>query len=235
MATAEDLTILALARCAEYSDSYPTARSVLYARLGERQQQLFAQAARTNREYFGVTAIGTLDASHAISLASLGDPAAANPTPAMELISRITVAATDGDPNAPAVGTEIRDVVGTDPHALPPRVTIRGGVIAPVGTDLDHVTQIAVDYSPRPFLVRPVDGNEAIELPEPFHALLVLDLARFNLRKMASISQEVRTVALAALQAEEQEAIANFNATIGTFTAAVERGRFTRTQGDTKQ
>src|SRR5271157_3831672 len=171
MQTVEDLTILALTRCAEYSDSYPTTRSVLYQRLGERQQQLFAAAARTNPEYFGVTAFGTLDANHAISLAGLGDPAAVPPVPAMELISRITVTANDGTVGAPAVGSEIHKVTISDPHALPPRVTIRGTDLRPVGTDLDHVTQIAVDFSPRPFLVRPVDGTEPIELPEPFHAL----------------------------------------------------------------
>lgn len=234
MATVEDIAIQAIARCAEYSDSFPTARSVLYRRIGVRQQQLFAAAARANPEYFGATADGTLDSTGLISLSTLGDPKATDPAPNMELISKILVSASQE--GAPDPGTEIHVVPITDPAAaLPPRLTIRGGVFEPVGDDLNGVTAIRVYYSHRPFRTDYSDGNTLIELPEPFHDLLVADAARFLLRKMATLSQEVRQVALAALQAEEQEALANFLQHVASFTMAVERGRFSRTQGDTKQ
>jgi hypothetical protein len=237
MSTVEELTIQALARCAEYGNDYPTTRSVLYRRLGVRQQQLFAAAARANPEYFGATALGTLDSNGAISLSTLGDPAAADPTPNMELLSRIEVAANDGSEGALDVGTEVHVVVVTDAlHAvLPPRVTVRGGVIASVGSDLAHVTQLFVYYSRRPFRLNYDDKATLVELPEPFQELLVIDLARFNLRKMASLTKEVRQVALAALDAEEQEGVANFIAAVQAFTSAVETGRFSRTQGSTRQ
>jgi len=235
VANVEDLTIQALARCAEFGNDYPQTRSVLYRRLGVRQQQLFAAAARTNPEYFGATAIGTLDSGGKISLASLGDPTATVPVEAMERIMRIEVAASSG--TAPAAGTEINVVAVTDAEsaALPPRVTIRGGTIAPVGSDLTGVTEILVYYARRPFRTNYDDKNTVIELPEPFQDLLVVDLARFTLRKMASLTKEVRQVALAALDAEEQEAMVNFLATVGAFTSAVERGRFGRTQVATGQ
>jgi hypothetical protein len=236
MATVEELTVQALARCAEYSNSYPTTRSVLYRRLGVRQQQLFSAAARANPEYFGATADGTLDGNGEIALATTGDPRATNPVPNMELISRVEVLASSGE-DAPAVGSEINVVAVTDAEAaaLPPRLTIRGGTFAPVGNDLAQVTQIRVFYSRRPFRLDYEDEATEVELPEPFHDLLILDLARFTLRKMASLTQEVRQVALAALDAEEQEGMANFIATVQAFTSAVETGRFGRTQGSTHQ
>jgi hypothetical protein len=235
MATVEDLTIQALARCAEYSDNFPVTRSVLYRRLGVRQQQLFSAAAHANPEFFGVIADGTLDISHRITTASMGDPLAVPPVPAIELISRIEVLASSGA-GAPAVGTEIHLVPVTDPNAaLAPRVTLRGGVFAPVGTDLDQVTQIRVFYSKRPFYLSPTDKSTPVELPEPFHDLLVVDLAKFMLRKMATLTQEVRAAALAALDVEEQEMAAGYLAHVKEITAAVESGRFGRTQGSTKQ
>jgi hypothetical protein len=234
--TVEDIAIQALARCAEFGGSYPTTRSVMYRRVGARQQALYAAAARANPEYFGAEAIGTLDAQKAISLASLGDPAAGDPVPNMELISKIEVAVSSGAGALP-VGTEIHVVPITDAMnaALPPRVTFRGGVIAQVGTDLATVTKINVYYSHRPFNLRPTDKAALIELPESFHELLVLDLARWLLRKASSVTKEVREVALAALEAEEKEELVNFLATVQAFTSAVERGRFSRTQGSTRQ
>jgi len=236
MATVEDLAIQALARCAEFGGNYPSTRSVMYRRLGVRQQQLFSAAARVNPEYFGLTADGTLDANKEISLANTGDRTAQNPVPNMELISRIEVLANDGSQGAPAVGTEINVVPITDTGAaLPPRLTIRGGTFAPVGTDFAQITQIRVFYSYRPFRFDPQDGTVTVELPEPFQDLLVLDLARFMLRKATTMTKEVREVALAALEAEEKESILNFEEHVDSFTKAVERGRFGRTQGNTRQ
>lgn len=235
-ATVEDLTIQALARCDEYGASYPSVHSVMYRRLGVRQQQLFSAAARINPEYFGLQADGTLDTNGEISLALTGDPDATSPVPNMELISKIEVLANDGSVDALPVGTEIYVVPITDlDAALAPRLTIRGGTFAPVGTDLATVTQIRVYYSYRPFRLEPDSESTPIELPEPFHDLLVVDLARFLLRKSASLTKEVRDVAMAALQTEEAESLANFLAHVKEFTSAVERGRFGRTQGSTKQ
>jgi hypothetical protein len=235
VSTVEELTVQALARCAEFANEYPQTRSVLYRRLGVRQQQLFAAAARANPEYFGATALGLLDSNGAITLSGMGDPAATDPVPNMELISRIEVAQSSGS-GVPAVGTEVNVVPVTDlDAALPPRVTVRGQVVAPVGTDLAGVTKLTVYYSHRPFGLRPTDGKVVVELPEPFQDLLVLDLARYLLRKAASLTREVRQVALAALDAEEQETLSNFIASVQSFTSAVERGRFGRSQGATRQ
>lgn len=236
MATVEDLAVQALARCAEFGDNYPTTRSVLYRRLGVRQQQLYAAAARANFEYFGRTADGTLDVNGQITLATTGDPSAINPVPNMEFIARVEVLATDADPLAPAVGTKINIVPITDQGAeLPPRITVRGGVFTPVGADFAHIKKIRVFYSHRPFRIPPTAGASDVELPEPFQDLLVVDLARFMVRKMTTLTKEVREVALAALKEEEDEAMGNFIASVKSFTAAAESGRFGRTQGNTYQ
>lgn len=234
MVTVEDLRIAALARCAEYGGEYPNTNSLSYQRIGERQQQLFAAAALTNPEYFGATADGVLDGQGAVDMGTMGDPSVADPVPAVELISRLEVAAISAGPLS--VGQEINVVPLTDVEAaLAPRVTVRGNIIRQVGTDLAGVTEVRLFYSHRPFVLRPQDGAVVIELPEPFHILLVLDLARFMMRKAASVEKEVRQVALAAFESEEKEAMDNFLAHVHEFTSAAERGRFGRTQGDTKQ
>jgi hypothetical protein len=114
-------------------------------------------------------------------------------------------------------------------------VTLRGGIIRQVGTDLAGVTSIRVYYSIRPFRVDPDDKNTVIRLSEPFHDLLVIDLAKFMLRKAATVPEAVRGVAMGALDAEETEALANFAAAVKEFTSAAEKGRFGRTAGATKQ
>ncbi len=207
----------------------------MYRRIGERQQQLFSAAARINPEYFGTYADGTLDANKAISFATMGDRNGVTAVPNPDLISRIEVLLSSGG-GAPAVGTEIHIVPLTDPDAaLAPRMTLRGGTLAPVSTDLAQVTKIRMFYSKSPFRVDAEDGGAAVELPEAYQNLLVLDLARYLLRKTASLTKEVREVALAALEAEEQESLAAFLAHVKELTSASERGRFGRTQGSTKQ
>lgn len=234
MATVEDLVIQALARAMEFGDTFPTTRSVMYRRLGVRQQQLFAAVARENPEYFGDSAIGTLDANGAIDIGLTGNPDAPDPVEAMEVISRIEVE--NKGTSALTNGQEINTVPLTDPDAaFAPRVTIRGNIIRQVATDLAGVTSIRVYYSKRPFRLDPDDKNTLIVLPEPFHDLLVVDLTRWLLRKAATVPEQVRTVALGALDAEETEGIGNFLAQAREYTSAVERGRFGRTAGATKQ
>jgi hypothetical protein len=164
----------------------------------------------------------------------MGDPNAADPVEAAEVISRIEVE--DPGTSGLVAGTEIAIVPLTDPSAaFPPRVTVRNGVIRQVDTDLAGVTSIRVYYSRRPFRIDDQDATRTIALPEPFQELLVVDLARWMLRKEATIPAETRQVALAALDAEEQEMLANFVATVKDATAPAERGRFGRTIGSTKQ
>jgi hypothetical protein len=234
VATVDELVDQALARALEFGDGFPSTRSLLYRRLGVRQQQLFATAARVNPEYFGTSTVRNVDPTGTVDLKTLGDPNAPNPVPAVETISRIEIA----DPGTSGLnpGTEINIVPLTDPDAaFPPRVTIRDGIIRQVGNELQGVTSIRIYYSRRPFRIGPTDGNREIELPEPFHELLVVDLARWMLRKQATIPTEVRQIALAALDAEEQEMLANFLASVKEITTPAERGRFGRTIGNTKQ
>lgn len=235
MATVEELVEQALARAMEFGQDFPATRSLLYRRIGVRQQQLFAVAARTNPEFFGDSAIGTPDANGAIDMGLMGDPDAADPVEAVEVISRIEIE--DPGTSGLTAGDEVNIVSLTDRDAAayPPRVTVRGNIIRQVGTDLANVTSIRVYYSVRPFRIDPDDGGVVVRLSEPFHDLLVVDLARWMLRKAATVPKEVREVALAALEAEETEGLANFLAQVEQYTSASERGRFGRTVGATKQ
>ncbi len=234
MATVEDLVEQSLARAMEFSDKFPATRSLLYRRLGVRQQQLFALAARTNPEFFGSCAIGTLDANKAINIGLTGDPNAGDPVEAMEFVSKIQVE--NPGTSSFAVGADVNLLLLTDPDAAyPPRVTLRGNVIRQVGTDLAGVTSIRVYYSVRPFRINPEDSATVVRLPEPFHDLLVVDLAKWMLRKTATLSKEVRTVAMEALNGEEAETLENFLEEVTNYTRGAERGRFGRTAGVTHQ
>lgn len=234
MATVEELVIQALARAMEFGDNFPATRSLLYRRLGVRQQQLFAAAARVNPYYFGDIAIGTLDAAGSIDINLSGDPEAADPVENMELISEVAIE--DPGTSGFAAGDEVHVVPLHDPEvAFAPRVTIQGHVIRQVGTDLANVVSIRLYYSRRPFRIDPDDAASPISLPETFSELLVVDVAKYLLRKAATIPQEVRQVALTALEAEEQEALGNFIEHVREFTAGAEKGRWGRTQGATKQ
>lgn len=229
--TIAEIVEAALARASDFGANFPSTRSVLYRRIGQRLQQLYAVAARTNPEYFGVSAVGTLS-SGAVSLSTTGDPDAGDPVFSPELITRVEIA--DKGTSAYTNGDEVFVVQRNDPGvAVAPRVTIRNGVIQQIGTDLTNVTSLRMYYSRRPFRLDGGDGALALDFPEAFQELLVVDLAKWLARKLAD--KENRGLALEALTAEETELLANFVAEVESYTSGVETGRFGRTVGATHQ
>ena len=233
--TVEDLVIQALSRAMEFGNGFPTTRSVLYHELGHRQQQLFAIAARWNREYFGDDAIGTLDGNGAIDAGLMGDPLAADPVEAIEAVSKVTVE--DPGTSGYAIGEKVHIVSLTDDEdaEIPPRMTYRGNIFRQVGTDLAGVVSIRVSYSQRPFVLGPSDKDTLVVLPEPFHDLLIVNLVQYLVRKTGSLAGDARQAALAVLDAEEKALMEGFESTVRGVTMAVEAGRFGRTTGATKQ
>ncbi len=232
MSTVNDLVTAALSRASDFGAAYPGSRSVLYRRLSNRLHQLYAVAARWNPEYFGVSAVGTLDAVDGVSFSTMG---ASGGTYAPELVSRVEIA--DKGTSSYTNGDEVNVVQlnDVDAAALAPRVTIRNQAIQQVGTDLALVTSVRLYYSRRPFRLAATDGDTTVDFPEQLEELLVIDLTRWVTRKATNPPLEQRAAALKSLDDEEQEMLVNFEQEVASFTSAAETGRFMRTAGQTRQ
>lgn len=203
--TTEDIAVLALARATEFTDHVPSTRSLMYRRIGVRQQQLFARAARVNPEYFGICATGVLEDMQA-DLADL-----VTPLEAADTVTKIEVA--NAGTSALSTGMEVRVVALSDPEAeLPPRCTIRNRVIRGVGNDLAGVVSVTIHYSRLPVRLTATDGAKEMELPEPHTELLVVDLAKDLIAKTVMLSPPDRTVALEVFSAEEEPLLLAFDA-----------------------
>lgn len=212
--TVEEIAIAALARALEFSNVIPSTRSVMYRRIGIRQQQLFARAAQINPEYFGICATGGLTDG----AADLNDMTP--PVESPETITRIEVDNGGTSPYAP--GQEIRIVSSADVMAeLPPRVTVRNRIIRQVGTDLVGVLAIRILYAKLPLAIGPTDGAVVIALPEPHAELLVVDLTKELVFKTLSMGAASRTAALEVLAAEETVLLDAFDRHVAQFVGAL--------------
>lgn len=208
--TAEEITLAALFRALEFTNTVPSTRSVLYRRIGVRQQQLFARAASVNADYFGICATGGLDDG----AADLGD--FAPPVEAPESITRVEIADPGSSPYDE--GTEIRVVPSTDVGVeLPPRMTLRNRVLRQVSTDLAGVLSIRVAYSRVPLAIGPADGAVTVQIPAPHDELLVVDLTKTMLTKGVDMDGAARGAALELLATEEAELLLAFDSHVASF------------------
>lgn len=216
--TIEEIAVQALARASEFSNSVPGARSTMYRRVGIRQQQLFARAARLNPDYYGVCATGALDTG-AVDLADL-----VAPVEAADSIMRIEIA--DAGASAYAAGQEVAVVPLADPDIEDaPRVTLRNRVIRGVGADLTGVTSLKVHYSRLPLAVAPTDAARVADLEEPHVELLVVDLAKYLVNKATGLQEVAQKAALAALDAEEHGLLDAFDGHVMEYVGSA-RARF---------
>lgn len=208
MLTCEEIAVQAMARVSELTDTYSKSRTLMYRRIGVRQQQLVLAATEANQDYFGTVATGTVDhaSGDRVDLADIADPV---PTP--EQVQRIEVEATDGNPAAPPIGKEIAVVpIGDVDAEDPPRATLRRQILKGVGTDLLHVDVVRVYYARQPMSYGPTHRNEITEIPTPHDELLVVDLALFLLNGARGIEKDERDRAVAQLASEEAGLLEGF-------------------------
>lgn len=199
MQTFEQIRRAALARLAEFSDKFPHGTEVPFRRIGIRQQQLFAEAARLNHEYAGECAIGTLE-DGAIDLREITAPVA---VPEIITLIRVNELAPDYDGDTLEVGQEVSVVAIDDPDGLFPRATLRNGVLKGYEAELDDVVSVEIFFPSRPEpTASDEDGTREVEIPDPHSELLVLDLAKDLCRKALDLGTD-RTAILALLGEEE--------------------------------
>lgn len=194
--TFEDVRQAALARLMEYGDRWPHGRSAPYRRIGVRQQQLYAMAARANPEYAGVCAIGGL--VNGVANFAAMEPPVLRP----EAITLVEIH--DPGESDYEVGQRITIVTADDPDGLAPRAFLRHRVLVGVANELAGVATIKVWY---PYIPEPAspdeDGSREVEIPDPYSELLVVDLARDYARKTIALEPDIRA-AIIRMQDEEE-------------------------------
>jgi hypothetical protein len=214
--TVQEIVEAALARAMEFSDKVPNTFSVSVGRMNQRHQQLFARIAERNRDYAGRDAELTLTAGAC-------DTADLDPLPMR--ISLVTI----DDPGSSSwpVGRPVKVVPVDDLDcALPPRMTLRDGILQQVGTDLQGVTSVRVWYAKRPADLE--SGADVPAMPAQYHELLVIDLAKSMIRKTIALNATSRKEILDVFTVEEEEVLADFDAHLRNFQYA-EVSRFGRT------
>ncbi len=213
--TVEEIAVAALSRAAEFSNKVPSTRSVIYRRIGVRQQQLFSHAARMNPEFYGICAVGTVT-SGALNLADM-----IAPVQAADTITRIDIEGVGT--SSYATGQEVRVVSLSDRDVEDaPRATLRNRVIRGVGTDLNLVASLKIHYSRIPIEVVPeTDTAREIDLEEPHTELLVVDAARQLIAKTMALDVSARTAVDAVLAAEEAALLANYEQHVREFAGSM--------------
>lgn len=202
---AEDVAVLALGRAIEFSPKVPSARSVMYRRIGIRQQQLFIHAAKLNPDWAGVKANAPpvlWEGVLALDLADLTECAS-------DLLTKIEISVPGT--SAYVAGQEVNIVSLVDPDvADAPRVLVRNRVIQAYNNELAGVTSLDIFYSRVPHALAPTDAATVIELYDPHSELLVIDLTRHLLQKTIVLNPSERTAAIAVLEAEEKSLLGEF-------------------------
>ena len=212
--TIEEIAQIALSRATQYTDEVSESRALLYARIGQRQQELFAMAGRISPDYFGVCATGAL-VGGALDLADIADPV---PTP--ELIQRIEIE--DRGTSAYASGAEVAPVALADASAaFPPRVTLRNRVLRQVGTDLAGVVSLCVHYSRIPAAIPPTGGSTAAELPAQYQMLLAIDAERDLYRRGVQNPVERQTL-MARATTDEEPLLQEFVAHVAGYAGSIQ-------------
>lgn len=170
-----------------------------YRRAGARQHELFTIAAGLNPARFGsVEAVTVTD----------GVGELPEDVEKIEQVEILDPGESDYEIGAVVEVVQLLDQASVDP----PRVTIRGGVVAQVADDLDGVDSLNVFYARQSAPIGAADLDAEIELPAGHQELLVYDLAKWLLRRDDTLTTERKSAAVGFMEAREQEAMALFTA-----------------------
>ena len=189
----------AMARALEFTPGVPSTPTLMLHRINVRQQQIAVHIANKEPEYLGRQATVALVAG-AYALSGLN--------PLHERITRVEVDGVGTSPYTQGDRVSIVPIMDVD-VALAPRMTLRDNVLTQVGTDMALVSTIRIYYSKR---FATVDGlTDVLEYPEQFHELSVVDLSKHLLRKTLGMKADERTAAIALLDEEEKDLLADLD------------------------
>lgn len=221
--TPDEIITSAQGVVSDYTDDYPTTKSVMYNRMNVRQRELFVAAGAWDREFYGVCVIATLDDTGAVNLAEMDGTANVY---AIEQIEQVRIE--DVGTSSLATGDRLNIVPSLDVDAhFSPRATIRSHVLEGVAGELDLVTSVKIFYARRPKDIDErgrIEGNKdvEVELTSPFDYLLVWDLARDLIRRTVRMEHELKAELLALMKESESEALAAFELHVKGFNWARE-------------
>ena len=177
--------------CTDFGVPWPTTNSVKYSRINQASMRLFSDAAKVDREYYGLSFRLSLDQNGCADLSKVGT-LTRNPQTgrlegafAIERIDDIRIA----EAKDPALVTKRVNVVplhDAEAHeAVGRRATLRSHVLEAFGDDLAGVTKVVVYYTRKPRAIGRdglVDGATEqipVELDPPWDWTLVWDLVAY--------------------------------------------------------
>lgn len=223
--TYAQIVLAALQRGTRFSLDFPKTHQVYYRRVAHRDGQLALHAVRINPAFNARS--DDADASDGrVNLRALPYGLAS--------IAALRV----GDPGTSRYqrGRRVAVVQPGDPRAaLPPRLYFEGEELVAVGDDLEGVATVSVFYTPLPHRAGEdaeggIDGEQEPFIPEPFHELLVIEVARTAGLALAQEGDASVAALLAALDAEEKTMLTDFDRFVATG-AGITASRFTRVPG----
>ncbi len=217
----EEIVRAALGIVTDFGDDFPTTRALMYRRISARQRELFVYIGTLDPEFYGEDIIAEL-ASGAVNIAALEQSGDVYPVEVVQAVRIHDAGSSEHD-----AGERVAIVSMDDVDAFfSPRVTFRSGVLRQVRSDLAGVASLLVSYSRRPRTIG-VDGSGEIELLEPFHELLVFDLAKDLVRRTVGLEGERKAAVVAMVDAAEQPLLEALTAHI-RHQAAQRDSRFAR-------
>jgi hypothetical protein len=195
--------------------------TLLWQRIAQRQQEIVAKAAEANRGYFLTEAVAFVDNSR-VELRTLMYEGASGSLEVslLDRIFRVEVEESGTSPWTP--GTEIHVVPVLDPGvAFPPRMVLVGSQLRAVGGDLQGVDHVRIFYQARPS-VQVAAETESV-LPDPYGELLVYDLAKFMLLRIARVKEEDEDPAYSMIRGLEKSLEAQFLEHVSRFALGQKR------------
>jgi hypothetical protein len=219
--TADEVVDQGLSRVAGMIDVPPLARGPMYRRVGDRQRELYAQAADENPERFGACATAQL----IDGMADLND--ITDPVPVPDRIQAVTIE--DPGTSAYAAGDLVNIVRVDDQGAeLPPRMLLRDGVLIGIQGDVDGVVSVQVHYPRLSDFFDLTDDTKEIELSPPYDRLLELDIAIWALDNDPNADPAAKQQKLAELRAEESGLVARWVSQVRNYGRHVSRFHWPR-------
>ena len=206
-------------------------KAVVYRRIDQRQRELFRMAAEIDSEFYGACGTITVRQTGPIAV-NLSASFPEGDVGQVDLV-RVKALGTYQNPNRAddnydervEVGDEITICSAYDaPAHLPPRATIRDGVLAPIDTDFGLENQrfgeLEVFYQRLP---RSISDDEDVDLAKPWDMLLVWDAARFMVAR-APEAEAQRVIAMA--KTEEAELLAQYRQHVASWSGVARSARF---------
>ncbi len=225
------------------SAAKPLPKALMWQRIDGRQRELFRVVAQVDPEFYGMCATVEVPSAGGIQIdlaqtVSSGDIAQIDAVYVKDTGSYAPHATTTlpnsqtPDPHRVVPGDRVTLCSAFDAAAhMPPRATVRDGILRPVGTDFqdddgNRFAELDVFYQRLPQSILS-DLTTPVDLAHPWDMLLVWDLARFLLSVQTDDSlTEEQQMALGAIAELEADMLTRYTDHVKSWSGTARATRF---------